>query len=190
MAGQACRCCGQVVSGGATQKVPPEAYLGSNWHAGTTEDGAFNSFFEALGEEKRFKGMYRLRKLEPLRFAYGIFGLSDHADGIWLLSNAVAKDYGLLEDFDYRKEKETNLFAEDDRESRQRISFESLVRLAESTIRQNPSLRGGDLASHLFDHGIGVDVLFGNYEERDFTSAVYHVLGLPDRRPRAKAKSN
>lgn len=190
MAGQACRCCGQVLSAGKTQKVAPELYLGSDWQSGTTEDGAFNSFFAALGDKKRFKGMYRLRKLEPLRYAYGIFGLSDHADGIWLLSNAVAKDYGVLEDFDYRKEKETSLFAEDDRESRQRASFENLVAIAEATIRQNPSLRGADLASHLFDHGIGLEELFGKYQERDFTTAAYHVLGLPDRRPRAKAKRN
>ncbi|MDI9639414.1 three-Cys-motif partner protein TcmP [Kamptonema cortianum] len=187
MAGQACRCCAQVVKGGMTQKVPPEAYLGSTWQKGTTEDGAFNSFFDALGERKRFKGMYRLRKLEQLRVAYGIFGLSDHADGIWLLSNAVAKDYGLLKDFDYQKEKETSLFADDERESRQRASFERLVKIAETTIRQNPSLRGADLASHLFNHGIGINELFGNYEERDFTTAVYHVLGLPGRRPHAQA---
>ena len=190
MAGQACRCCGQVVNGATTQKVPPEAYLGSRWQEGTTEDGAFNSFFDALGDQKRFKGMYRLRKLEPLRYAYGIFGLSDHAHGIWLLSSAVAKDYGALKDFDFRKEKETSLFAEDERESRQRASFDALVKIAETTIRQNQSLRGADLASHLFDHGIGVDELFGKYEERDFTTAVYHVLGFPDRRPRAKAKRN
>lgn len=190
MAGQACRCCGQVVNRRLTQRVAPGAYLGSRWQEGTTEDGAFNSFFDALGNQKRFKGMYRLRKLEPLRFAYGIFGLSDHADGIWLLSNAVAKDYGLLKDFDYQREKETSLFAEDERESRQRASFESLVKIAETTIRQNPKLRGADLASYLFDHGIGVNELFGNYEERDFTTAVYHVLGLPDKRPHAKAKRN
>lgn len=190
MAGQACRCCGQVVNAGTAQKVAPERYLGNDWQSGTTEDGAFNSFFGALGDKKRFKGMYRLRKMEPLRYAYGIFGMSDHADGIWLLSNAVAKDYGALEDFDYRKEKETSLFAEDERESRQRASFESLVKIAETTIRQNPSLRGAALASHLFDRGIGVDELFGNYVERDFTTAVYHVLLLPDRRPRAKTKRN
>ncbi|HWD41305.1 MAG TPA: three-Cys-motif partner protein TcmP [Fimbriimonas sp.] len=188
MAGQACRCCGQLVNAGTRQRVAPAAYLGKHWQLGKTEEGAFNSFFDALGEEKRFKGMYRLRKAEPLRYAYGIFGLSDHADGFWLLSNAVAKDYGVLEDFDYRKEKGTSLFADDERQIRQRASFETLVRIAESTIRDLPELRGADLASHLFDLGIGIKELFGMYEERDYTTAVYHVLGLPDRRPRAKAK--
>lgn len=185
MAGQACRCCGQLVNAAMNQRVPPKDYLGSRWQEGMTEDGAFDSFFDALGNKKRFKGMYRLRKLESLRFAYGIFGLSDHPDGIWLLSNAVAKDYGLLKDFDYRKEKATSLFAEEARESRERNSFKSLVEIAETTIRQNPHLRGANLASHLFDNGIGLADLFGNYEERDFTAAVRHVLGLPDRKHRA-----
>lgn len=190
MAGQACRCCGQMISGGIVQKIPPEAYLGEEWRDGTTEDGAFNSFLGALGSKKRFKGMYRLRKLEPLRYAYGIFGLSDHADGYWLLSNAVAKDCGILKDFDFQKEKETSLFAEDESDARQRDSFESLVKIAEQTIRQHPKLVGARLAAHLFDHGIGVEELFGKYVERDFTDAARHVLGLPNGRSRAKTKRN
>ena len=64
------------------------------------------------------------------------------------------------------------------------------IEIAEPTIQRNPSLRGAALASCLFDQGLGMEELFGMYEERDFTTAAYHVLGLPDRRPRAKAKLN
>lgn len=187
MAGQACRCCGQALKG-TNQQIGPEMYMGNQWKDGNSEEGAFNSFFAALGNHKRFKGMYRLRKLEPLRYAYGIFGLSDHPDGYWLLSNAVAKDNGLLADFDYRKDKETSLFADSDREDKQQEAFDLLVNLSAPTIRENTGLRGADLASYLFDEGIGVEELFGKFEERDFTTAVYHVLGLPDRRGHAKAK--
>jgi len=188
MAGQACRCCAQLLSAGAKQQVLPEEYLGPHWREGVTEEGSFNSFFAALGEEKRFRGMYRLRKMEPLRFAYGIFGMSDHPDGFWLLSSAVAKDYSVLEDFDYRRVKDISLFAGADREDKQQRAFDLLVAFAGPTIRAHTELRGGALASFLFDHGIGVQELFGNYEERDFTTAVYQVLGLPDRRPHAKTK--
>ena len=44
------------------------------------------------------------------------------------------------------------------------------------------------LDPYLFDQGVGVAELFGRYEERDFTTAALHMLGLPDRKPRAKAK--
>jgi len=162
--------------------------LGPNWRDGTTEEGAYDVFFEALGASKRYKAMYRLRKVDQLRFAYGLFGLSDHADGLWLLSNAVAKDYSILEDYDHRKLKDGNLFADLDRESRQKASFERLVAISEQAIRLNPKLRGADLAAFLFNQGIGTEELFGNYEERDYTTAVYHVLGLPDRRSNAKTK--
>lgn len=187
MAGQACRCCSQF-NRGHSQKIHPEEYLGSNWRNCMTEEGAFNTFFEVLGGQKRFKGLYRLRKKNPLKNAYGIFGLSDHADGYWLLSNAVAKDYGILNDFDHQRHRQNNLFADEERESHQQASFQILVDIAKSTIIANPKLRGAKLASFLFKNGIGVEELFGQYVERDYTSAVYEVLGLPDKRTHAKTK--
>ncbi len=184
MASHAARCCAGFLAG-STQAVHPQKYLGVSWQAGKSEDGAYRAFFEGLGDHKRFKGLYRLRKQAQRRDAYGIFGLSDHSDGYWLLSNAVAKDFGALRDFDLSKLKTTNLFAELEREDEEAVAFESLTTLAAPIIRANPSLRGARLASTLFDQGIGITELFGRFTERDFTTAAYHILGIPDRRSRA-----
>lgn len=189
MATQACRCCAQYIAGGQ-QRVVPEAYLGPDWRSGASEDGAVETFLAALGDRKKFKGMYRLRKKEMNRYAYGIFGLSDHVDGYWLLSNAVAKDYGALKDYDYTKEQQENLFAEEERDEEQREAFEMLIEISRETILRHQKLRGAELATHLFSHGIGVQELFGAFEESDFTSASYHVLQIPDRRKGAKTKQH
>ncbi len=89
-----------------------------------TLEVAYEVFENSIRPLKKFAGLYRLRKQGSGTEAYGFFGLSDKGDGYWLLSEAVAKDFGQLKGFD-AADATPSMFAEDDRQAQ----FSELVEL-------------------------------------------------------------
>ncbi len=81
MASQACRICSSVLSSHQNPTVA-EAFLGQHWREANTEAKAIEIFLKEIEPLKSFAGLYMLRKIDVVRFAYGIFGLSASATAI------------------------------------------------------------------------------------------------------------
>lgn len=187
MASQACRISASAMSSQA-ESAATQAVLGPRWREATTESKAVEIFSEQIHPLKKFAGQYLLRKVDPERYAYGIFGLSDSAHGYWLLSDAVAKDAANLRIADEAKRGE-NLFSESEREDSAEALLQRLAELARPVVEAEPNLSGEDLAVKMLERGIAVQELFGRYQGKDFTAAKKRIMGNPARRTRnAKAK--
>lgn len=138
-------------------------------------------FLGQIRRLKSFAGLYQLRKVDPERYAYGIFGLSDSAHGYWLLSDAVAKDAENLRIADEAK-KGAHLFSETEREESAEALLQRLSDLARPVVETEPSLSGEGLAIKMLDRGIAIEKLFGRYQGKDFTAARNRITGKPARR--------
>ncbi len=176
MGGDACRVCASAVKQGLGSDLMA-ASLGPNWEVAITEDGAFRVFFNAIANMKKFSGFYALRKQEPKKNAYGIFGLSDSAHGISLLSDAVAKDWGLLKDFDGHNQT-PDMFAEDDLAE----AFDKLVGMCLPIVRSNPGITSEILSIKIFETDRG-STMFGEYKTSDFTKALRKIRAESERKP-------
>jgi three-Cys-motif partner protein len=183
MGGQACRVCPQKTKGSIDAQRRAEAALGAKWREASTIERAYEVFFAEITTLKQFAALYRLRKQEPKSDAYGVFGLSDSPDGFWLLSDAVAKDWGTLKEFDASKASDT-LFTAVDREEEETESFEQLVELVRPIVLESSSLRSDPLGIEMFRRGVGIQEAFGRYTGPDFTNAALKVLGRPLRKKR------
>lgn len=187
MASQACRISASTMKLQADSEAA-EAALGPRWREAKTESKAVEIFSEQIRPLKKFAGLYLLRKVEPERYAYGIFGLSDSAHGYWLLSDAVAKDAANLKIADEAKQI-PNLFTEVEHEESAEASLQRLAELVRPIVEAEPNVSGENLAIKMLDDGIAVQELFGRYQGKDFTAAKNRIIGRSARRTRnAKAK--
>jgi three-Cys-motif partner protein len=172
MGNAAARACAEACSPTAseTSRKTAEAILGPHWREGTTEMEAYRLFLDEIGGCKRYLGMYPLRKKETQHRAYAVFGASDSEHGFHLLSDAVARDWGALEDFDFSR-KERTLFSDVEKEDEQRADFERLVELVQPIVQRDPTLTGQKLALALYRSLRKLDAVFGRYKESDYTKA-------------------
>jgi hypothetical protein len=85
-------------------------------------------------------------------------------------SDAVARDWGALEDFDFSR-RVRNLFSEVDREDEQQADFDHLVELVRPVLLQHPTLTGQKLALALYRQYQELEAVFGRYKESDYTKA-------------------
>lgn len=172
MGGGACRACAQgVLNGQGKEKM--EASLGENWRTATTLEAAYEVYESAIGPLKRHFGLYRLRKQEPKTDAYGIFGLSDSPNAMALLSDAVAKDWGVLMQIDASKTT-PSLFDYLPEELGEQDSFTSLLELSRPILKTQRQIKGRELAHAIFAGENGKKA-FGQYQWSDYTKAANHV---------------
>lgn len=163
--GQACR----TVSGYAHNHdaVHPSTYLGARWAEATTEPVALQVFLDAIsGIGKKFAAVYPLRKLDQNRVAYAIFALSDSEHGMWLFSNAIAQDLGVLDRHDIAKTT-GSLFREAEGEDQ----FEDLISFMRPHVRAHPDWDTKKLGPYLLKQDGGLEALFGKYSEKDVSRA-------------------
>lgn len=182
MASQACRISTSAQSSNL-ESAAASAALGPKWREATSESKAVEVFTDQIRSLKKYAGLYLLRKVEPERYAYGVFGLSDSPHGYWLLSNAVAKDAANLKIADEAK-KVRDLFTEVELEESGEILLQRLTDLAGPVVEEDPSLSGEELAIKLLENGIAVQELFGRYQGKDFTAAKNRIIGETNRRKR------
>lgn len=146
-------------------RMHPRKFLGDNWEEAFTEEGAIEVFWDEISQMKRYCGIYQLRKKLKKYNAYAIFGLSDHPNGFYLLSDAVAKDYEELE----RHEVELyggNLYEEEERDG----DMQKLVDILSPFTNSCEKIIGRSLALAAIEGGYAYD-LFGLYTERDYNRA-------------------
>jgi three-Cys-motif partner protein len=172
MGNAAARACAEACSPTAseTSRRTAEAILGPRWRGGTTEMDAYRVFLDEIGRCKRYLGLYPLRKKETRHRAYAVFGASDSEHGFHLLSDAVARDWGALKDFDFSR-KERNLFSDIKKEDEQRADFERLIELVQPIVQRDWTLTGQKLALAVYRSAAKLDDLFGRYIESDYTKA-------------------
>ncbi|MGV3617850.1 MAG: three-Cys-motif partner protein TcmP [Fimbriimonas sp.] len=172
MGGDACRVCASLLATNPDSTTMQES-LGDAWTSAVTEDAAYQVFMQVLRGRKRFGGLYRLRKQEPKKCAYGIFGLSDSAHGMWLLSEAIAKDWGVLKGYDASR-RTPSLFDDVEAEQESEEALSALVSVCKPFIERDASLRGDDLGIEVFKSGF-VDT-FGKYVAADYTRAAKLII--------------
>jgi three-Cys-motif partner protein len=172
MGNAAARACAEAAgrTGSAASRKTAEAILGPHWREATTEAEAYRVLLNEISGRKRFVGLYPLRKKETLHRAYAVFGASDSEHGFHLLSDAVARDWGALADFDFSR-KEPTLFSDIDKEDEQQADFDRLVELVQPVLQREPTLTGQKLALALYRHLPRLDAVFGRYKESDYTKA-------------------
>ena len=144
--------------------------MGPRWEEACTEQGAFDTFLREIAPCKRYIGLYQLRKQQTQHKAYGIFGASDSVHGYVLLSDAVARDWGQLKDYDIERS-ERNLFSDIEREVEQQVAFDQLVEMVRPLVRRDVGLKGQPLARKLYSSGVDLGHAFGRYTESDFNHA-------------------
>ena len=120
--------------------------------------------------DKPYVGLYPLRKRETQHRAYAVFGASGSLHGFHLLSDAVARDWGALKDFDLSRG-ERDLFSEVERHDEQLDEFEQLYELVLPVLRRHPRLTGQKLAIYVYRSLKALDAIFGRYKERDYSQA-------------------
>jgi len=172
MANAAARACGEasVPTASGTSRSTAEAILGWRWREATTETDACRIFLDEIRGHKRYVDLYPLRKKETQHRAYAVSGGSDSEHGFHLLSDAVARDWGALEDFDFSRKTRT-LLSDLEKEDHQRADFERLVELVRPVVQRQPELTGQKLAVALYRGLPRLDSVFGRYKESDFTKA-------------------
>ncbi|MFN3653016.1 MAG: three-Cys-motif partner protein TcmP [Armatimonadota bacterium] len=176
MALAAARACAEAASpkGSPASQATARAILGDRWREVDSEIDAHRLFIQELSGLKRFTGLYPLRKKQTLHRAYAIFGASDSVHGFHLLSDAVARDWGALKDFDFAR-KPATLFSELDPEDEQQEEFDRLVQLVRPILLHQPELSGQKLALALYRSLQSPGSIFGQFVERDFTRAAQSV---------------
>jgi three-Cys-motif partner protein len=177
MGGDACRVTPSLLQANSASTTML-ASLGDKWTSAKTEDEAYRIFTEAIAKFKRYSGLYRLRKQARKKSAYGIFGLSDSPHGIWLLSEAAAKDNGILKDYDGSRQTE-NLFTQLDAEAEEQQALEDLISICRPLVEKDPTLRGAVLGIATFSSGL-VET-FGKYVAADYTRAAKTILAEQSR---------
>lgn len=172
MGAAAARACAEASSATSspTSSQTAEAFLGPHWREATSEADACRLFLDAIRGCKRYTGLYLLRKKETQRRAYAVFGASDSEHGFHPLSDAVARDWGALQDFDFSR-KEHHLFSELEKEAEQQADFERLVGWVRPIVQQTPGLTGQKLALAVYRSLPDLGAVFGRYKESDYTKA-------------------
>lgn len=156
----------------ARSTVHPREYLGDDWSRATSKETAENVFFREISQCKKFSGMYGIRKRDRYMDAYAIFGLSDSVHGIHLLSDAIAKDFGLIVEHDV-KEKGPSLFADVDAKE----AFDALVEIVRPVIESSGYKTGQELAIAVLREAGNLEKVFGRYTEKDYTKAARIIRG-------------
>ena len=174
MGGDACRVCASLISTGSNSEAMLKS-LGSEWRDATTESTAYKTFFKAISGKKQYSAIYRLRKQEPKKLAYGIFAMSDSVHGLWLMSDAVAKDWGVLKSHDQAKQ-EPSLFAEIEEEDQTAAFVEALIAVCRPVLAQNPKLRGAELGIAVMKNPQSLPKVYGRYTGSDFSKAARAIL--------------
>lgn len=164
MGGDACRVVASAVAENRESMNMLQS-LGPGWRTATSEDAAYNVFFEQIRGLKKYACLYRLRKQERKRDAYGIFALSDSPHGLWLMSDAVARDWGTL--LHAQAAGQASLFEAEEHSD----NLDELVKLCNEAVPDCSRLRSQELAVELVKRGYA-DEIFGRYRERDFTEAL------------------
>jgi three-Cys-motif partner protein len=172
MGNAAARACAEAASPTTSQasRETAAAILGPYWQQATTEMAAYDLFLDEIGGCKRFVGLYPLRKQETHHRAYAVFGASDSEHGFHLLSDAIARDWGALKDFDFSRQGPT-LFSDMEQEDEQQAAFERLRELVQPLVARDSSLTGQKLALALYRSLPKLDSVFGRYIESDYTKA-------------------
>jgi hypothetical protein len=116
--------------------------------------------------------MYRLEKKDEQRIAYGVFGMSGHINGYWLLSDAVARDHSRLANFK-RKDGQENLFADDPEYNDDLKRFNRLLEVSRPIIAANPASKGKSLGRSVLR--AYQDEFFGQYSEKDYNRAIREI---------------
>jgi three-Cys-motif partner protein len=174
MGGDACRVCASLISTNSQSDTMLKS-LGSEWRGATTEDAAYKTFFKAIGGKKHYNAIHRLRKQEPKKLAYGIFAMSDSVHGMWLMSEAVAKDWGVLKTFD-QANRELNLFTEVEDEDQTVAFYETLVSVCRPVLAQNPKLTGSALGIAVMRNPQSLRRVYGRFTAADFSKAARAIL--------------
>ncbi len=169
MGGDACRVCSSTNKEKQENTKMRDA-VGSRWREVTSQDTAYEVYENELKPLKVFSGLYWLRKQEPKADAYGLFGLSDHIDGIWLLSEAIAKGWGGLRDFDFKTQEKT-LFSESEFEDENEKVFIELCAMCEPFLRVDSKLSSEALGRKVLGSKEGLRATFGRFKGSDFTKA-------------------
>jgi three-Cys-motif partner protein len=140
---------------------------GSGWNELKTESEIYDRFVTSLreGATGKYVGLYKLEKRDQRRVAYGIFGVSEHLNGYWLLSDAVARDFSRLSEFKTAKT-QNQLFADDPEYNEELKRHQLLTDLARPIISGAPDLTAKELGKQLLERNR--DQLFGQFAERDF----------------------
>jgi three-Cys-motif partner protein len=147
MGNAAARACAEAASptGSQASRETAAAIIGPQWRQAATETAAYSLFLNEISRCKRFVGMYPLRKQATQHRAYAVFGASDSEHGFHLLSDAIARDWGALKDFDFSRQART-LFSDIEKEDEQQVAFERLIELVQPLIARGPTLTGQKLA--------------------------------------------
>lgn len=167
----AARVAASVVKGESGQlAVHPREFLGDNWQSATTKQQAEQVFFAEISTCKEYAGMYGLRKRDVHADAYGIFGLSDSVHGIHLLSDAIAKDFGLIVEHEAKSEGRS-LFADVDDEE----ALNALIEIVRPVIAHVGHKTGQRLAIEVMQSPEALEKVFGRYTESDYTRAARRI---------------
>lgn len=169
---QACR----TVPGYAhnNDSVHPSEYLGHDWAKATTAECSLQVFMDAIRPFKQYAVPYRVRKKDIGIDAYVIYALSDSEHGMWLFSNAIARDLVLTERLGAKKI-EMTLFAEEEEEGR----FRSLVDFVRPYVKAHPRENEKKLGPLMMKDAEGLQFLFGAYSEKDVRRAIKEVKTRP-----------
>lgn len=125
---------------------------------------------------KRYAAIYQLRKRHRFQHAYSLFALTDSEHGMWLLSNAIAKDLGLIYSHDSKNET-SSLFGELEDEK----EWQLLVDFMKPHVLSNPEWNAKKLGPYLMRQPGGLDILFGSYRETDISRARREIMEMSSR---------
>lgn len=144
-----------------------EEILGPGWHEVQGEYEAYDRFKAQISSLSKFSGMYLLRKRNPNRIAYGIFGLSASAHGMALLSDATARDFHELT---RSRGGDASLF-DDDPEFSEKAWWDDQLKVAlRPLVQKDTSVPGKKLMVKLFEVKANAR-FFGRFVERHFNQA-------------------
>lgn len=141
--------------------------VGDGWSELKSESETYQHFVDDLHRHAigKYVGLYKLEKRDQRRVAYGIFGVSGHINGYWLLSDSVARDFSRLAETKSSHGLE-NLFSADPAYNDELRRHQLLTELARPVVSEAPDLTAKELGKQLLERNR--DQLFGQFAERDF----------------------
>lgn len=151
-------------------KERAERIAGENWREADSEDRACELFLALLSSTGKLVGLYKLRKRDSNQLAYAFFGVSGSKHGLKLLSDAIARDFGLLHKHD-AESGTPSLFSESDEEQH----LAALEAAIERLVFSHPTANGQTIMEEAHGDPEVIPAVFGAYKEKEYTLATKRI---------------
>lgn len=162
-------------SEGSQERKTAEGIIGPDWQEVDSEAHAVRKWRSKCSPFKKFFATYPVRKADRQENIYEFWGASQSHHGFALLSDAVARDSKLIEDYDAKKAlKRTGQFKMFETEGRE-AEFMNLVEIVRPIVAANPKIRSRDIYLGIHADPANAQQVFGKFTTPNVTEAAKFV---------------